>query len=195
MNKDIRNLKDNKKYVYGYFPLGSAKVSTSNHAEIVHDIRAAGVDTFVKSSILYFATPVNSCDLPIENADMVTLLSSGLFINDLPVGCQLLKTQLTDFVPVGISNSTIQEDIEDPDSAIIQKTWAQWFEGAVNRFEYRESNDGLSIAFKLTDYTGRFFNSDQWIILMQAGITFMSWDDYSSLLNSDNYITTIEDEL
>lgn len=185
MNKDIRQLKDNAKYVYGNFPLGSSKVSTSPHVDVVHDIRAAGVETFVKDGYLHFATPVNSCDLPLDESEIGELLAIGLYINDLPIACELNTSQLSDLVPESIGSSIKYDEDGNEDG---QMTWQEWLDAQGNSNVPRTSNDGLKVAFRLAD-RGRYFDSSKWIILAQAGINFMSWESYKTLLETDNYTT------
>jgi len=183
MNNDIRKLKDNAKYVYGYFPLGGAKVSQSAHINEVHDIRAAGVQTFIKDGLFHFATTVNSCDLPLDKAEIGGLLAIGLFINDLPTGCELNKTDLTALVPVGIPASVKYNEEGEVDG---QMTWEEWFAAQGNANVYRESLDGTKIAFRLAS-RGRYMDSTAWIILAGAGIAFLSWAEYVALLDSETY--------
>lgn len=187
MNKDVRIYKDNSRYVYGYFPLGSSKVSTSPHVDIIHDIRAAGVETFVKDGILHFATPINSCDLPIDLVSMQSLLSSGLYVQNLPMGAEMPITNLAQDTPAGLPASTKLSDPDDPQSATVQKTWQEWFDGQGNNNVPAESIDPVGdIAFGLR-YGGKLMNSNDWLPIIGAGITIMTNGDFKTLLSSSKY--------
>jgi hypothetical protein len=177
---DIRKLKDNTKYVYGSFPLGSAKVSDSAHMEIVHNIRAAGIDTQVIDQVLHFSALLNSCDLPIDGDDMIALLQSGLYINSLPMGAVMAKTTLQDVTPTGLPMSVKTNEDETTE----QMTWEEWFAAQGNNNVYTEAPDSSVIAFG-THYSGKVMDSNHWLTMLGTGkIQLKPKKEYQALLKS-----------